>query len=404
MAYTPQQIVHLVLSGRGPGGLYSGSARCEQLSKMHKHILDDMLQLKGAMEEYWQGDASAQAYNGAGPLVEASWVSGTHLAKAKNLYSEQGRAFAALQDKITEVAPLGDKPPNDLVSNTMVSFLSGRAGEIADWNRRAQQAVDGYNAYYRESVDNSAHWEANSRYGLLGLPPGGVDIELVGPRHVSNRSITVTDSRSTSLSTHTTPDNSQQSLTFHDPDPIGDRDPGGGQVWHGDHLSHTADSPSPVNSDSSDLGAPHQPWETTTTSTYLPSASTGGVSDHGSTGYGPTGYDTTGRGSGSTGFGPGGTGFNALGVDSGAGRAGSGPRSGSFGSGTGPAALAGESALGGRGGRAGGQGGMLGAGMGGRGEGDEDTEHTTAAYLREEDPDEALVGELPNTAPPVIGL
>jgi hypothetical protein len=43
-------------------------------------------------------------------------------------------------------------------------------------------------------------------------------------------------------------------------------------------------------------------------------------------------------------------------------------------------------------------------GRGGKGEGDEDTEHQRPAYLLENDPDEALIGELPRTSPPVIGL
>jgi hypothetical protein len=41
---------------------------------------------------------------------------------------------------------------------------------------------------------------------------------------------------------------------------------------------------------------------------------------------------------------------------------------------------------------------------GGKGEGGDDAEHQRPAYLVEADPDDALVGELPHVAPPVIGL
>ncbi|WP_232283886.1 hypothetical protein [Saccharomonospora cyanea] len=53
--------------------------------------------------------------------------------------------------------------------------------------------------------------------------------------------------------------------------------------------------------------------------------------------------------------------------------------------------------------------GARGAGMapmgaaGGRGQGDEDKEHQRASYLQENDPDEAFIGDLGKTAPPVIG-
>ncbi|MEY7972728.1 hypothetical protein AB8O38_12085 [Saccharomonospora xinjiangensis] len=53
--------------------------------------------------------------------------------------------------------------------------------------------------------------------------------------------------------------------------------------------------------------------------------------------------------------------------------------------------------------------GTRGAGMapmgaaGGRGQGDEDKEHQRASYLQENDPDEAFIGDLGKTAPPVIG-
>jgi hypothetical protein len=90
MAYTPQQIVALVSQGKGPTGMYSGSDQSGQLSKLHKEIADDMLKLQGAMQEHWQGNAAGQAYAGAGPLVQASQVSGDHLTQAQGLYTGQG--------------------------------------------------------------------------------------------------------------------------------------------------------------------------------------------------------------------------------------------------------------------------------------------------------------------------
>jgi len=46
---------------------------------------------------------------------------------------------------------------------------------------------------------------------------------------------------------------------------------------------------------------------------------------------------------------------------------------------------------------------MGGMGHGRGGKGEEDTEHQRPAYLVENDPEDALIGELPKTIPPVIG-
>ncbi|MDT8911315.1 hypothetical protein [Amycolatopsis sp. PS_44_ISF1] len=48
--------------------------------------------------------------------------------------------------------------------------------------------------------------------------------------------------------------------------------------------------------------------------------------------------------------------------------------------------------------------GVAGGPMGRGGRREEDSEHKTADYLLEADPDDALVGELPKSTPPVIGL
>lgn len=75
--------------------------------------------------------------------------------------------------------------------------------------------------------------------------------------------------------------------------------------------------------------------------------------------------------------------------------------------GTGPiggaAAALGDPARGAAGGARGAGMAPMGAAGAGRGQGDEDKEHQRASYLQENDPDEAFIGDLGKTAPPVIG-
>jgi hypothetical protein len=181
MAYTPQQIIELVNKGDGAPGMYAGSDKAAALAALHVAIAEDMRQLQGAMGEHWQGDAAGQAYAGAGPMVQASQVSGDHLAQAQNLYVGQGSSFNDLHSKVAAVGNLGAKPSDDLVSDTPLSFMSNRADEIAAYNQKAQQVVDGYGVYHGQSTDNSGRWQAPSNYGELGMPPAGADIQPATP-------------------------------------------------------------------------------------------------------------------------------------------------------------------------------------------------------------------------------
>jgi hypothetical protein len=91
-----------------------------------------------------------------------------------------------------------------------------------------------------------------------------------------------------------------------------------------------------------------------------------------------------------------------LGAGPGAAGAGATQEGGRLGSG----GVIGEEAAAARGaaGAAGGRGGMGGAvPPGARGKGDEDSEHETPDYLVDPDPDDTFAGDLPRTAPPVIG-
>lgn len=449
MAYSPQQIIELVKQGKGPTGMYSGGDQSGQLSKLHEEIADDMLRLQGAMQQHWQGDAAGQAYAGAGPLVQASQVSGEHLTQAQGLYAGQGSSFKDLQGKVAAVGDLGNKPQDDWVSDTPLSFLSNRSDEIDAWNQKAQQVVDGYNTYHGQSTDNSGRWAAPSQYGELGLPPGGADVKPaeVGVGSGKQQSGVEAGTQPSSVAVggsgrHAVADSGGGSGSEVGQSGRHGAGPSVGPGGSGDPIS-SGGSGTSVRPGGSVAPVPESG---TTTAGYVPAAASngsggagftpGGSSGAGAEGVGPGGFGPGGTGPGgfgpgggySPGYGPGGgfgsgSGFGSgggWGSEGSGGGSGAGPGGGAKagsgagglgpGKGSGVGGLGGEAGSGGRfGGAAGGaarSGGMGVAGgpMGRGGRREEDSEHKTADYLLEADPDDALVGELPKSTPPVIGL
>ncbi|OAP23055.1 MULTISPECIES: hypothetical protein [Amycolatopsis] len=415
---SPQEIVHLVKSGKGSGGMFHGSDQSAALSSQHEDIASEMRQLQSSMDEYWKGDAAGRAYVGAGPLVQASQTSGQHLAQAQALYSGQGGSFDGLRDKIASVGDLGDKPADDWVSDTPLSFLSNRSDEIDAWNKKAQEVVSSYESYHGESTDNSARWADPSQYGQLALPSAGGDFTITQPGGTGTAH----------LPTHYTPGGpggthseggyvggSTGSDTTHR-DHSGDRTGPPGTLPPSD--THRWDPVSPPHSNPPETPGKYVPPhnnlpDDTRTSSYVPPDLTStnnpnSTSNPNSWSFNSSNPNTTGGG-GSSLYTPGipGTGGGNAGSN-GSGNAGSNVGRGA-GTGTGPFGNAEGTARGGAAagatGRAGASGMGAGAmGRGQKGEVEEDLVHETADYLVEQDPDAALIGDLPKAVPPVIGL
>ncbi|MFD8493623.1 hypothetical protein [Amycolatopsis sp. NPDC059657] len=407
--YNAPQIVALVKAGKGPSGLFSGSDQAAKMSQLHQEIAEEMRQLQGAMEQHWEGNAAGKAYSGAGPLVQASQVSGEHLAKAQNLYTGQGNSYQPLKSTVDSVGDLGERPSDDWVSGTPLSFLSNRSDEIAKWDEKAKRVVDSYSTYHDQSTDNSGQWP--QQYGELGLPASGADIQ---PK--------VDDGPGPGPG----PGPGQPGPGRKRTDETGGETvpPPGGGSRHDVSGSQDANGPTgsenrpgehkPGEQSGSDGdGKTHTPADTkpsqTTPTEYLPPNTPGGIPPKDPT-YTPTGYGnpngpSNGPGAFPVGGGvPGGGGYDSSRGGAGTGKpGGQGNLGGGKGSGVGtfgqqgpaaarPGAIAGKP----------GAPGMGGAPMG-RGQKEEDGEHERPAYLIEEDPDDAFVGELPKTSPPVIG-
>ncbi|ATY09439.1 hypothetical protein CU254_02300 [Amycolatopsis sp. AA4] len=433
---TPQEIVRLVKSGKGSGGMFHGSDQSAALSAQHEDIANEMRQLQSAMDAYWKGDAAGRAYVGAGPLVQASQTSGQHLAQAQALYSGQGGSFDGLRDKIAAVGDLGDKPADDWVSDTPLSFMSNRASEIEEWEKKAQEVVNSYQSYHGESTENSARWADPSQYGQLALPSAGGDFTITQPGgtgtahlpthytpggtggtagtyseggyvggntgNTSNTASTGDTSGSSGHRDHTNdrtgPPGTLPPSETHRWDPERYTPPPGNPPESGRHVPPPANLPDDTRTsgyvppDLTSTGSPNS----TSWSVNSSNPSTG--NSNGGSSFYPTGLPGTGGGSAGSIGGPGsGNGGNAgSNVGRGAG----------IGSGPNAEVTARGGAAAGANGRAGAPGGM-GAGAMGRGqkgEGEDDLVHETADYLVEQDPDAALIGDLPKAVPPVIGL
>jgi len=444
---SPQEIVKLVKSGKGPEGMYRGGDQSATLAAQHEEIAGRMQQLQSSMNEYWQGDAAGQAYAGAGPMVQASQTSGQHLAQARSLYQGQGSSFSSLHSSVSGVGDLGDKPGNDWVSDTPLSFLSNRADEIDAWNKKAQIVTDSYNNYHSQSSDNSSRWADPSQYGELALPSAGGDFTVTQPNSPGGGH----------LPAHYTPGGPGGGSSPGDGysgsgsgnggsgSSSGGGNTGGGTGHSNGHTGPTGVTPPsdthpwgpPVpshptpgspdspghrsgGSDGTDTSGyvPPDPTAKPPVSTWTPTTGTGPnpATGGGNSPYAPgvPGPFGIGGGGGSSDF-SGGRGGAFGGTSGGSGTSGPGAGGGSGnsvgrGAGTGTGSFGSSEAVAGKGGAAGAAGRAGSPGMGGamghgkKGEGEDDLVHETADYLVEQDPDAALIGELPKSVPPVIGL
>ncbi|MFB9615993.1 hypothetical protein ACFFS4_36770 [Kutzneria kofuensis] len=365
------------------------------------------------MGSAWTGDASEAAQAGAAPLLQAFRDGQRALSTHQELMGAQTHSFGVAKTSVHDVP---NEPPSasfgDMLSDASgVSLFTGGGylNKVQDWSEKANANVTAYTGYANASSYNQSNMPQE-----YGDPSGsGSDIALAPAQ----------------------------------PGP-GDPGPGG---------------PGGITGPGS-TGGPHHPVSHygggPDTSAYTPSGSgtpgpgTGGLPGPGTPGYGTGPTNTQGwqggpsapgaggwptpPGGGGQSWGFGGDGFpGAVGAPFGGGggfdggTAGGGTASGGARglraggmAGTagvnaaerqaGPGARAGAGASGasspgaalatGRAGAPGapGAGGMAGAaGRGGRKE--EDQEHTSAAYLEDDYSDE-LIGELPRTTPPVIGL
>ncbi|MFI9388623.1 hypothetical protein [Kutzneria sp. NPDC052558] len=396
-------------AANGTPTLDAASSAATQVQGIHAEIEGHVGGVLSKLMDAWKGDAAQYAQDNITPLQAVLQKSQDDLGHAQNISSRQSGSF---HDATHSLVPVPAKPSNNLL-NVMTPWHTDLDDKINQWNDAQSKNIAVYNSY--TSASNYNHDNMPTTYG-----------------DVSNSS---------------TPTNVQITQTpSAPPNPgpgpgTGGYGPGhsGGYTQYGTY-SGVGGSSGPntpnyggANSGGQPGGGPvgggySGPGSSTGTQGWPGSGAPGQGPGYGNPGYGQPGYgsqspfgpggsaDAAAFGGGALGGGFGGGGYGGSSAGGGSGTARGFSGSGSAGGGSaqgagnraGAGGVAGESGPGaasvvGRPGAAGaaGAGGMGAGGRGGKKE--EDTEHKTAAYL-EDDYSDDIVGELPRTVPPVIGM
>ncbi|MFI9384969.1 WXG100 family type VII secretion target [Kutzneria sp. NPDC052558] len=405
----PGDIHNAVTAGPGTGSTQDAQRASAALAKTHLDRITDVAALKASLGSAWSGDASEAAQSGTGPLEDYLKTAQTALSTHQDLLSRQTDSFHVANNSVHDI-------PNDPPSASVMDVLSDASGvslitgggymnKVQDWSDKAHANVAAYNSYANASTYN--HNGLPTDYGT----PGGSTSDIALAPTQTQTGDTGVDGPGGS-GRHVVPNTGG-----------GPGAPGWSPSLGGGAGGVAGGGSGPGGSGGP--GTPGYPGGGGSTNTQ---GWPGGQSYPGGGGLNPPGGGSgSGLGPGSGGvdgfggaFGPLGSGgagasaggAGARGFRSGAGgvggtgssggQAGAGNRAGVGGVGEGGP---GAAAAAGRPGAAGAAGasGMAGGGAGRGGRKEEDREHKSAAYLEDDYSDE-LVGKLPPTVPPVIGM
>ena len=416
----PGDIHSALTQGPGTGSFQDARAASTELAQSHQDRENQAMALVMKMGAAWTGDASEAARAGAAPLLQAFRDGQQALTTHQDLMGRQADSFGLAKTSVHDVP---NEPPSasfgDMLSDASGASLftgGGYLNKVQDWADKANANVAAYGSYANASTYNQSNMPHEygdpsgtaSDVALAQQQPGPGDHGPGGPGGISGPG-------STGSTTHPASHyGGDPGVSTRTPSGVGTPGPGAGGLpgsgttpGYGGGPTNTqgwqGGSPSPVGWPTPGSGG--QSWGSGGAGGGFPGAVGVPFGAPGGGGFDGGGFDGGGTaGGGATG---GTRGIRAGGM-AGAGasgaaesQAGPGARAGAGGTGaSGPGAAVATGRPGVPG--APGAGGMAGgAGRGGRKE--EDQEHSSAAYLEDDYSDE-LIGELPRTAPPVIGL
>ncbi|MEU4248521.1 hypothetical protein AB0F15_14055 [Amycolatopsis sp. NPDC026612] len=396
---SPGQLVQAVRNGPGTESLQQVHQAGVDQSTYQRRLEQGTRELTADLESAWTGGASDAARERLRPLTASATSASTTLDRNSTLAQAQIDQFHQLKNSLHP--DVTDQPPTRSAWDTATPWDTDTEDKINQYNQKAQENVERYNAYSQQSSSNTAARTID--YGQLGAYTGG-DFKVQDPKKPVEpppRKHTRTGDDDRSIGSQVQPPAVHPPVV--QPPPPGHVTPPGQVTPPGVH---------PTGVDDSVRAQSYVPPSTQYPPGYQPPG-TGPGSGFG-LGSGPGGGFGAGFGPGfgpGGGFGPGsssGTGSGSgSGVGSGSG-AGSGARGPGSASGAGVPGEGRPGAAGGiRGGAAGKPGtpGMGGMGQGAKGgKGEEDTEHQRASYLVEADPESIFGGSDERTVPPVIGL
>jgi uncharacterized protein YukE len=404
-----KMIYDLMTSGPGTGSLTTGSTAAATLTSSYATIEDRLRSVSAKLGEGWTGASADAAQQAASPINKAVIEMQTALQSVDQSIDNQGVQFGNNKGALK---PLPDAKPE-----------SGFWNDVTPWETDTDRAISSYNSNEAENRRLYTQYQGASTANRDQLPSSinGVTTDQLNVAVVDNSGSATPNSNSgngkytNSSSTSGWNGSTQQSSV---PPPSSYTPPPA--IGNGDGTTTT----------SGNTGNPGLPGHTFPGGPGQGGGPGGGLNNGGNTGYpggfgmpGGPGGGGAGRSGGMPGGGrgaggAGGMGGGRAGGGVGAGALGAGRTGESFGpggksgmlGGMGAAESAGRGAGGfgpGGAGAAGGRGaagaaGGMGAG-GAKGQGDEDGEHRSAAYLVNEDNGNEIVGDMPLTAPPVLG-
>lgn len=389
-ALDARQIYQQISGGPGPASLQQGSATALDLQNAHQQRADQIAKLNEKMDAAWQGDSSQAAQAGGRPLQIWLNDSAQNLGTSSQYISHQAQDFAVVAQK---VQPLPENPPSmGFVDH--INPWSDKDSEIKDYNQKAQQNVDAFNAYYQASAQNAAGMPQYNGDPGKPISDGGGGNGHSGDGGGGGAGGGGVTGGGGGGAGGTGSGGGGGGGGAGNLPKIGGGAGGtgsGGAGGVGSGIGGAGGGYTPPNWDNTTAAGYTSPNTTSTSglgpNTFSPTSFGPGSGGGGAGGGGVAGF-------GGAGFGPGGAGSISAGSTTGAGP----------GSGSGAGSAGAYGASGGRAGAAGAAG-RSGTGMGGmhggKGEGAEDEEHETK-YLVGDDPNE-LFGTDELTAPPVIG-
>ncbi|MGQ0837709.1 hypothetical protein [Actinokineospora sp.] len=387
------QIYEALRGGAGTSSLATGYDIANAEAGLEAERAKLINRIAQKIEAGWQGQAGAAAFGAAKPIADVSIVGADNLERTHALLRDQADGFDSASGSVLPVPP---SPPETGFLDDITPWSTDTESEIERYRQDSEHNIRVYGMYDDQSTANEQALPMD--YSSL-TDPGGA-ITVTGP--------------------------DKPGLPPNPPGTGDPTDPPGTGVDSRDQPRTPPPNP-PLPPDQppfvpTDRPQPDRP-QTTNPNDFVPTTPTtppgtgrpplvplvpadpalaggypGGRGGAGGFGGGTGSGGGYGPGARPGEYGPGGRPGAAAGAEHGPGSRSGGAPGGEHGpGGRGAAAAAGRGA-GGVGGA--GMGGM-GAG-GGRGQGGEDSEHTRASFLQENDP-EAIFGTDQITAPPVIG-
>ncbi len=403
--YTGEQVYENFANGRGTGAMQSLADGLLQLRRSYLERAQAIKKIQERMEGAWTGDAGSAATAGAGPLATALQDSAVNMERTFESVTNQAQAWHQAANSVEPVPPVPEKP--SWWDN--VTSLGGASDtyeqQLGKHAAAAARNVQVMSAYEAETASNQNFPRS---YTTLSSAGGSITIDsgTASSGVINVGSSSVPDVRGGGMSATSGPGVSTGAA------PVVSGVPSVGRPGPGGMGSHSPTPISPVGP-----GAPPPTPVAGGGPVGTPPAGdtrrNPGRSANPRTGTGP-GRGGAGERAGSRLYGPRPGGGSASTSGGAAGRLGdaTAAKGGALGAPrvTGTGAVPGAAPTGGAPAGTAGGAGARGAGMapmgaagGGRGQGDEDKEHQRASYLQENDPDEAFIGDLGKTAPPVIG-